>query len=424
MPRPTRRLAALVGGSALLFLIGTNVQSGWLFVLSALLLGAAVGGMALPTLMLRGVEVTRSAPLEATQGSAARVRLEVTNASRGMRWMLLLEDEHLSPARMFVASLAPGERIALEGERIAGRRGVCGPSRVIVSSMAPFGVGRARIALEPEGTTTVLPAWTRLDDPGARSSAPASGPAARPRIRRGAGPEYLGIREYRWGDSMRHVHWPSTARTGAVMVREFEEELRASLAIVVDTFADVAADIGADVSADDGADRAPEPTPMDRACSVAASIALTSIEEGLAVRLAAAVEGAVDILDDADPHRVLRWLAELSSAGGIPLDVALGELASRPGRVDGLVVVAPTWRANTAHRLTAGLGSAGSASLVLIDAHAFGGTPSAPIMTPEESERTATLITARGVEVTRVRREGDLAALLGRSTPWLQEAAR
>ena len=59
MPRPTRRFAALVGGSALLFLIVTNVQSGWLFVLSALLLGAAVGGMALPTLMLRGVEVTR-----------------------------------------------------------------------------------------------------------------------------------------------------------------------------------------------------------------------------------------------------------------------------------------------------------------------------------------------------------------------------
>ena len=170
---------ALLGGAALLFLIGTNVQSGWLFVLSALLLGAAVGGMALPTLMLRGVEVTRSAPLEATQGSPARVRLEVANTSRGMRWMLLLEDEHLSPARMFVASLAPGERIALEGERIAGPRGTCGPSRVVVSSTAPFGVGRARIVLEPDGTTTVLPAWTRLDDRGVRSSAPATGLARR-----------------------------------------------------------------------------------------------------------------------------------------------------------------------------------------------------------------------------------------------------
>ena len=32
--------------------------------------------------------------------------------------------------------------------------------------------------------------------------------------RRGHGPEYLGIREYRPGDSMRHVHWASTARHG------------------------------------------------------------------------------------------------------------------------------------------------------------------------------------------------------------------
>jgi hypothetical protein len=167
---------------------------------------------------------------------------------------------------------------------------------------------------------------------------------------------------------------------------------------------------------------------MDRACSVAASIALTSIEEGLTVRLAAVVAGGVDVLDDADPHRVLRWLAELPGAGGIPLDVALGELASRLGRVDGLVVVAPTWRANTAHRLRAGIGSAGPASpvasLVLIDAHTFGGTPSAPIMTPEESERAAASITGQGVEVTRVGREGDLAALLGGSRPWSREAAR
>jgi uncharacterized protein (DUF58 family) len=41
------------------------------------------------------------------------------------------------------------------------------------------------------------------------------------------------IREYQPGDGRRHVHWKSTAKTGRLMVRQFEETRRARLAIVL-----------------------------------------------------------------------------------------------------------------------------------------------------------------------------------------------
>jgi len=41
------------------------------------------------------------------------------------------------------------------------------------------------------------------------------------------------IREYQPGDGRRHVHWKSTAKTGYLMVRQFEETRRARLAIVL-----------------------------------------------------------------------------------------------------------------------------------------------------------------------------------------------
>ncbi|MCL2515082.1 MAG: DUF58 domain-containing protein [Microbacteriaceae bacterium] len=41
------------------------------------------------------------------------------------------------------------------------------------------------------------------------------------------------IREYQPGDGRRHVHWKSTAKTGLLMVRQFEETRRARLAIVL-----------------------------------------------------------------------------------------------------------------------------------------------------------------------------------------------
>ena len=38
----------------------------------------------------------------------------------------------------------------------------------------------------------------------------------------GAGIEPRGIREYQSGDSLRHVHWPSSARIGRLQVKEFQ----------------------------------------------------------------------------------------------------------------------------------------------------------------------------------------------------------
>jgi uncharacterized protein (DUF58 family) len=51
---------------------------------------------------------------------------------------------------------------------------------------------------------------------------------------RGAGIEPRGIREYRAGDPLRHVHWRSTARTGKVVVKEFEAGSQATVALLID----------------------------------------------------------------------------------------------------------------------------------------------------------------------------------------------
>ena len=51
---------------------------------------------------------------------------------------------------------------------------------------------------------------------------------------RGAGIEPRGVREYRPGDALRLVHWRSTARTGKVVVKEFEAGSQATIALVID----------------------------------------------------------------------------------------------------------------------------------------------------------------------------------------------
>jgi uncharacterized protein (DUF58 family) len=53
-------------------------------------------------------------------------------------------------------------------------------------------------------------------------------------VRRPAGVELHSVREYQEGESLRAVHWPSTARRGRLMVKDLEDAPRDDLVVVLD----------------------------------------------------------------------------------------------------------------------------------------------------------------------------------------------
>jgi uncharacterized protein (DUF58 family) len=48
--------------------------------------------------------------------------------------------------------------------------------------------------------------------------------------------EFVGTREFREGDPLRRIHWPSWARRGKPVVKEYQEEYFCRIAIILDTF--------------------------------------------------------------------------------------------------------------------------------------------------------------------------------------------
>jgi uncharacterized protein (DUF58 family) len=58
--------------------------------------------------------------------------------------------------------------------------------------------------------------------------------SARPKS--GIGSEVIGVRPFRSGDSPRHLHWRSMARTGQLMSKEFADEAQPGLALALDVF--------------------------------------------------------------------------------------------------------------------------------------------------------------------------------------------
>ncbi len=82
-------------------------------------------------------------------------------------------------------------------------------------------------------TTLVQPRLVELqsvfDDAGRMQ-----GDSRRLLLRRPSGFDFHSVREYEQGESLRRVHWPTTARRGQLMVKELEDAPRESLVVVLD----------------------------------------------------------------------------------------------------------------------------------------------------------------------------------------------
>src|SRR3954454_1664309 len=315
--RPRRRATALILGAVVLFVIGTNAEAGWLFVLAALLLGTVVAGLVVPLLALRGLDVELVAPAETRQGLDTPVQLTVTNRKRAVRWGIVAHDLHVGGANMYLGAVRPGERVEVWTERGAPRRGEARTAWVELRSAAPFGVAERRRRLPADATTLVLPRVVPLGALPFVDLASSREAAVETDGRRGQGPDYLGVREFRPGDPIRQVHWRLSARHGELVVRDLEDHRVPRLAIWVDTHDDAV---------------------RDEACSVAASIVSSASATGVGIRLAAAAADGPAVVSRASALALHRWLARLGESD-IAAATAIGWLAGDAVRGVGTLVV-------------------------------------------------------------------------------------
>lgn len=154
------------------------------------------------------------------------------------------------------------ELLALSYTLLPSRRGRWPLGPALVHSSEPLGIIWADTAVGPAER---IPVWPAVVDLSATAGA-LMGHADRVVLgARSPSPDDAALREYREGDDLRRVHWPSSARTGTMQVRSDERAGRRPATILLDT--PVASDA------------------LEWSISAAASIAVSVLGSGHPVRL-------------------------------------------------------------------------------------------------------------------------------------------
>lgn len=110
------------------------------------------------------------------------------------------------------------------------RRGPLGAASWEVVSSDFAGFLRVRRRCADVEVALVMPRFASLRE--RRSARELEASVAAPRA--GTGTELFGVREYQTGDSLRRIHWRSSARHGQLVVREFEPPGVQTLALLLD----------------------------------------------------------------------------------------------------------------------------------------------------------------------------------------------
>jgi uncharacterized protein (DUF58 family) len=213
-------------------------------------------------------------------------------------------------------------------------------------------------------------------------------------LRRPSGFDFHSVREYEQGESLRRVHWPTTARRGQLMVKELDDAPRDSVVVLLDCH-------------ETGSVGDPPDSSFDTAVRAAGSVLRLYAARGRRSMLVTtgASPAVVDVCSlRGDFRAALDTLAAAESDGRLTIAQALVHEHGPAARAGELVVVTATLDPVALEALSAAAARR-LVSVVWVDAPSFAGRPTRAVP-------GLLRLSAAGVPVAVIRKGDDLAAAL------------
>ena len=395
----TRRLYLVLALAALTLILGLGNGFPLFYRLFLLMVVVLVGSLIWAYLNLTSVHVRAQRVRGRLQvGDSLETRVTISNSGLLPKFGLEVRDllglPENSPGQ--VTNLWPGQMRRWVWKVPLRKRGVYRLATPTVFSTDPFGIFRLQRRGGHSEELVVFPRLVELPF----FTVPEGEWAGEGAIERGLQADTISassIREHQPGESFRHIHWPSTARTGRLMLKNLYAGLEDRAWIVLDLHRRV--QVGEEIE-----------NTEEHSVAAAASIARRYLAMGWAVGLVAQGDQSYSLPQQAGTvalERLLAVLARARAEGDLPLTTLLttleGQWATSPAAL--VVVTAstdPRWVQAMASWTQQGI----SVTAVVVDPHSFGA--------PGEIAPFLGLLQGRGVTTYLFRRDDDLPQALSR----------
>jgi uncharacterized protein (DUF58 family) len=225
--KPWRPVASVVAVLGIWWLVGHNSGAGWVQMIGDGMAATLAIGLFGPAVVLRRSTITvTAAPEDATAGLPVEISIAASTRVRA---------RPVDPPGPEVFAGAVRGRVTSWGDRLTlvpDHRGIYGAAIVDVATAAPFSLmwwsRRVVMTLPTELLVAprlgeALPFPPRADDASGDGLPRAPSQVGEPRA----------VRPYRAGDGRRWVHWPATAHTSHLMVREMEAPTEEPVTVTV-----------------------------------------------------------------------------------------------------------------------------------------------------------------------------------------------
>jgi hypothetical protein len=238
--------------SIVFYLMAAFLANEWLYLLSAGLLIACILGTLLPFIIIRSIAVDCWLPEHGVAADDANISILIRHHRlvgwlkffiplRAMRARVILARQSISgfqPHRDLGEQSIILDDIGLQTLLVLSvphlLRGVYKMSHVTVCTSYPFGLvwwtRKVIPSRKPGHDTDFIVVYPRVSSMRGnfllqiKGMLSAMGMEFSERLALTQSTSVRGLREFRVGDSLRHIHWPSSARQSKLLVREFDSE--------------------------------------------------------------------------------------------------------------------------------------------------------------------------------------------------------
>jgi uncharacterized protein (DUF58 family) len=229
--KATREGKRFVLASVLIAVAALNTGNNLIYLILALMLSLVVISFGILKKNLSGLSLTVDSISAVFAGEEASFSVMLKNRKRRIpSYSVNILSEGMTARAYFPVVPAHGET-AEDVKILFIRRGLYGTRSFTAQSGFPFIFFTGEKKMEVAGEVLVYPALCDVGDIVSEGWGSAEGDTMR---MAGAGEEIHSIRDFRYGDDLRHIHWKVSAKVADLMVKEYAEHTLRRTTIILD----------------------------------------------------------------------------------------------------------------------------------------------------------------------------------------------